>query len=63
MDSLQRDLNPPDYIGPKAERPETIVDNHNVFLVDNEGNFIGRGSWIVETSPTVISQRAGTRRI
>lgn len=32
---------PPVYVGPTGQRPELIVDQHNVFLVDNDGNYLG----------------------
>jgi hypothetical protein len=38
---LAGNLPPPVYVGPLPQRPDLIVDQHNVFLVDNDGNFIG----------------------
>lgn len=33
---------PPTFIGPKGHRPEVLVDQYRVLLVDNEGNEIGQ---------------------
>lgn len=32
---------PPHYVGPRPTRNEMLVDQHNVFLIDPDGYFVG----------------------
>jgi hypothetical protein len=54
----------PHFIAPRGTRPETIVDNHNVFLIDPDGNFIGVDSNWGRGGPlarVLYAGRSGTR--
>jgi hypothetical protein len=55
---------PPVYVGPKPTRPELLVDNHNVFLIDPQGNYLGfdgNWGWGGPLAPVANAKRAATR--
>lgn len=55
---------PATYVGPKASRPELVVDQHCVFITDPDGNYLGfndnwgRGGPLARV---LYAQRSSTR--
>ena len=54
---------PPHFLGPRANRPQILVDDRGVYLIDPAGNFIGLDGNRGRGGKLIRASRAGTRSL